>query len=472
MKIWNWNDSASCEPAEIVAPGDVDELIEIVTSQEKYPSPVRAAGELHSLNPCFTTPGTLVFMHRFTKCELDAKRGTVTVGAGLRMIDIRDRLKPKGYQLDVVPEIGNATAGSVACCGTKDSSLGPTGFGQISSTVVEVKMIDAKGADQTINAPADLYVIRSSYGLLGIVYEVTFKIRPRQKVRYEYRTLPLKRRMKRGKLPTLKEVLGKLPPGVEDTRGFLGFLLPYRGLLVVERRQRDKDQSPARFRDWWNKFWRKMAWSLGARHVWWLPFPMPWLADWINRKATNSYFGSLDYGLPWFFDWVLNWFGPCRSYRDSAMIDFKRSRTSYFEFTFWAFPAEKWDTIIPAYLELCAQFRKRTRFRPALPTEVYFIRKDESALLSFSSKGDIFTLDMVDSLPRTPEDAAYWRWMNREFNDFAVKHGARPLLNQTKELSRANVHGALGKDWQRFVALRARRDPTGRFLNDYFKALL
>jgi hypothetical protein len=39
---------------------------------------------------------------------------TVTVGAAVEMIKIRDALRPHHMQLEVSPEIGNATAGSVA----------------------------------------------------------------------------------------------------------------------------------------------------------------------------------------------------------------------------------------------------------------------------------------------------------------------------------------------------------------------
>jgi hypothetical protein len=42
----------------------------------------------------------------------------------VELIQIRDALRPHGMELEVSPEIGNATAGSVACCGTKDASLG------------------------------------------------------------------------------------------------------------------------------------------------------------------------------------------------------------------------------------------------------------------------------------------------------------------------------------------------------------
>lgn len=470
MTVWNWNDTARCTPAEIVVPRTVQELIAIVTDTQRYPGPVRAAGELHSLNPSFTTPGTLVFMRHFKDYELDEARGTVTVGAGWQMIDLKNKLKERGYQIDVVPEIGNATAGSVACCGTKDSSLGPQGLGQISSTVVEVGMVDATGRDVTISQPQRMREIRSSYGLLGIIHRVTFPIRPRYKVTYEYTWVKLDRWLTTVPPTPLPAPASRDFLGGAD--GFLAFLLPYRRALIVERRRFATNNAPARFRDWWGLKGRTAAWKMGGRPFLFLPFPLPVLPDLVNRAVIKGYFRVLDYGLRWFFLRGLNFLGASRSYRADAMIDFKRSRSSYFEFTFWAFPVSQWATVVPAFLEFCAEFTRRTGFRPALPTEVYFIRRDDDALLSFSAKEDIFTLDMVDSLPRTAEDAAYWRWMNREFNDFATQHGARPLFNQTKELSRANVHRTLGQDWQTFVALRQQADPAGRFLNDFFKDLL
>ena len=108
MTIWNWNDSARCTPAELVAPRNVQELVDVVQDTNLYPSPVRAVGELHSLNECFTTTGTLVLMKHFD--SIGAPRGgQITVGAGVRMIDLNNTLKQSGFQIEVVPEIGNAT---------------------------------------------------------------------------------------------------------------------------------------------------------------------------------------------------------------------------------------------------------------------------------------------------------------------------------------------------------------------------
>ena len=461
MSISNWNGSNRFTPAVKVAPRDLGELKAVVRDVPAYPSPVRALGELHSLNESIETAGTAVFMTRFNGIG-DPDRGTktVTVGAGVRMIDLNRKLKEHGLQLPVVPEIGNATAGSVACCGTKDSALGLTGLGQISSTVVGVRMVTAGGNAVQVTNADDLRMIRSSYGLLGIIYEVTFQVVPRQRVWYEYRRIRLDRYLKAGKPippPAGQEILG-------GADGFLGFLLPYRRELLVERRRlaRGHRQIPI-----WDrlKLWlRTFAWTTGAR-----PFnaPLRLLPKPIRRAVIAAWVWILDHGfLKVFFLRLISRFA---SYRADAMIDFKRPVSSYFDFTFWAFPVSTWDTVVPAYLQFCERFLGETGFRPALPTEVYFIRKDDSALLSFCPDADIYTLDMVNW---TDEEPADWAAMNRAFNDFAARHGGRPLLNQTKRLLPSVAAQVWTPGWHALASARLAADPHGRFLTPFLAGLL
>jgi hypothetical protein len=209
---------------------------------------------------------------------------------------------------------------------------------------------------------------------------------------------------------------------------------------------------------------RTIAWTIGAR-----PFRFPGrLPRAVTRRLLTLWVWCLDHSLRWFFLWLL---GSFASYRADAMIRFKRRQASYFDFTFWAFPKSRWETIVPAYLDFCERFLSRTGFRPALPTEVYFIRHDPSAWLSFSWDEDIFTLDMVNW---TDYDPTEWRAMNNEFNAFAAAHGGRPLFNQTKHPTRAVVAEAMAANprWPEFLKLRANMDPGGRFLNRFFEDLL
>jgi hypothetical protein len=459
MTISNWNGSNRCAPAVVRAPRDLDELRAIVRDTVHYPSPVRALGELHSLNESIETSGTAVFMTHFDCIgALDLHANTVTVGAGVRMFDLNRALKPHGLQLPVVPEIGNATAGSVACCGTKDSSLGDTGLGQISSTVAAVRMLMADGSTVSTRNKEDLRLIRSSYGLLGIIYEVTFRVQKREKVGYRYARVKLDRWLKTG---------ARLPPPdsqyiLGGADGFLGFLLPYRRELLVERRRRT--DSPAGFGDYIKLALRTFAWRWGARPINSLLQRLPGK---LRRKAIGWYASMLE-------KWLLRWFllrllGRFETYRADAMIDFKRPVSSYFDFTFWAFPVSSWDKVVPAYLDFCVQFERQTGFRMALPSEVYFIRRDDSALLSFSAGEDIFTLDMVNW---SDEEPACWAAMNRAFSDFAAEHDGRPLLNQTKGLTPFAAMQVWTPGWYELAVARGLADPDKRFLTSYLRDLL
>lgn len=444
MTTTNWNSTASCDPARVVTPRDLDHLVEIVKgadAQGACPSPVRAVGSLHSLNHCFTTTGTLVQMKSDAFRDIgEPANGSVTVGAGVTMFELKEKLNQFGLQIAVTPEIGNATAGSVACCGTKDASL-QGGPGQISSTVIGARIVDASGAERPVTA-AELQAFRSSYGLFGIVHQVTFETVPMQMVEYRAETLDL------ADLDTVDQVLD-----TADGRahGFLGFLFPFDGKLVAERRTLRPGQTPTR-EDFRHRAARTAIWKSGAH-----PF-----AEFheLFAKGFELLFPRLHFLSP----------------RPDVMIDFPRGGDHFFDFAFWAFPAGAWKDATTAYVTFCRDFQRDHGFRADLPTEVYYIAEDARALLSFSKTGPIFTLDMVHTVHLGPEAAAdreLWRRMNLEFNEkIAMPFGARPLLNQTKELTREVVVRTLGQEWKTFAGLRQSADRDGRFLSAYFAGLL
>ena len=95
--------------------------------------------------------------------------------------------------------------------------------------------------------------------------------------------------------------------------------------------------------------------------------------------------------------------------------------------------------------------------------------KDDAALLSFCPDEDIFTLDMVNW---SDEEPAAWMAMNRAFNEFAARHGARPLLNQTKGLLRAVAKQLWTPAWYALAEERRAVDPAGRFLTPFFRDVL
>ena len=61
---------------------------------------------------------------------------TVTVEAGAIYIDIAKELEKHSLQFYINTEIGSLSAGSAACCGTKDASM-PGEFGQVGSYITQ-----------------------------------------------------------------------------------------------------------------------------------------------------------------------------------------------------------------------------------------------------------------------------------------------------------------------------------------------
>jgi hypothetical protein len=85
-------------------------------------------------------------------------------------------------------EIGNLTLGSAACCQTKDS-LDGVELGQVNSYLTGVKWVSPSGSLEEASLdknPELLPFIRASYGLAGILYEVTFKLKPLEVIRFNY----------------------------------------------------------------------------------------------------------------------------------------------------------------------------------------------------------------------------------------------------------------------------------------------
>lgn len=440
----NWNNSAHSTPGVIVTPKSVDELIEVVKDGKRYPSPVRAVGHFHSMNECFATVGTQVLMNNFTHIHVDVVNKTITVGAYVTMTQIRNALRPHGMQTEVTPEIGNASAGSVACCGSKDASLGKEGLGQVSSTVIGVKMVNSKGEVEEVTLagnPERMRAIRCSYGLFGIIYQITFRIQEFVLLKYRYESLRLE------PAPSIGRVFG-------NSDGVLGFAQPYYKRLIVERRTVIDKGARISVLDRVKRKLRDQAWENYATFF-------------TTKLPYNWWFTIFDRLLNWSFV-SIDLLGGYRARRSDSMINFKQHRSHYFDFTFWAIPVSQWERMIPEYLKFCANYRKEMGFRASLPAEVYFIRRENHSLLSFSQHEDVFTLDLVDSRPNDP----LWRRMNRKFNRLAASFGGRPLLNQTKELDEDVVHQTLAEEWKKFLVIHRDQDPHGRFLNTFFAAFL
>ena len=180
ITIKSWDGTWTYHPRVLVTAESVEDIVEILTDDVRFPAPVRPAGSMHSTARMNGDDGgTMVDMKAMNRI-LHFTEDTVTVEAGATYLNVSNALKERGLQFHVTTEIGNVTLGAMATAATKDSSF-PGGYGQISSYVTAVRLVTPSGQLREITErdnPKEMQVIRSSYGLFGIVYEVTIKVRP------------------------------------------------------------------------------------------------------------------------------------------------------------------------------------------------------------------------------------------------------------------------------------------------------
>jgi FAD/FMN-containing dehydrogenase len=448
--LTNYDGSVVTTPQQLVRPESVEELQAVLRQPSRYPSPVRAMGSYHSLTPCASSSGTVVSMAGLKKVvRVDPETMTFTAQAGLEMIEAAKILREQNLQFMLNIEIGNMTLGSAACCHTKDA-LDGVAFGQVNSYVTRIKWVSPSGALEEASEdrnPDLLSLIRGSYGLAGIVYEVTFKVKPLEIIRFDYHVHDVDELTQ----DRISEVIASNDSMVCWTIG---------RMVVIQTRNRAAELSH--------------EWLAGARRFGW-----NFLAAFAGRAirqhtpgpALTSVAEDIEGEIELGFYRLLSAAGGFTLYNPDKMVDYSETpQSARYAFTFWAFPRQDWVTNLKAYLEFAGSHFRRHGFRCNMPLGSYFIRQDTSSLLSYTYDGDIISLDPIHAPAARDKDA--WPYFLQSFNDWAYRRGGTPLLNQSPFVKKEHVVAAYRDRWKKLSDYVRTADPTGRLLNPFFQELL
>jgi FAD/FMN-containing dehydrogenase len=448
--ITNYDGGIITTPQQHVHPKSVQELQEILRDRTKYPSPVRAMGSNHSLTPCAASTGTVVSMDGFTKIvKIDTVKKTLTAQAGLQLVDAAAALRKKGLQFMLNIEIGNITLGSAACCQTKDSLDGAE-LGQVNSYVTGIKWVSPAGelmeASESTN-PELLPYIRASYGLAGIVYEVTFKLKPIEIIGFDYDVHDVEDL----KDSTIKKAISENQSIVLWTIG---------DDIVIQSRNKAKKL--------------KKEFLADARELGW-----NFLAAYTGRGIRDRFAGTrigrikegLGSGLELAFYRLLSASGGFTLEAPDKTINYSKTpQSARYAFTFWAFPRANYVKNVKDYVKWADDYDKQHKFRCNMPLGSYFIRKDRSSLLSYTWDGDIISLDPIHAPSEKEPDA--WPTFLKAFNDWAHQRGGIPLLNQSPFVKKEHVVAAYGDRWKKLGDWLRTVDPERRMVNEFFAELL
>ena len=444
-EVSNWFGDVVSRPKVIVDAASVADIVAVMKDPARFPAPVRAVGSNHSTAPCGVADGGTLIRVKMNRI-LDIGAHSITVEAGARHIDMARELAKRGLQFYVNTEIGSLTAGSAACAGTKDASF-PGEFGQVGSYVVGMKLVLPNGDlfEITEAQPDLMQKARSSYGLFGIVYEVTFRVRPLTPMKVYHETF------------TLEEFVAKLDSLKDRDCSMMYYIFPFADRITVEFRSYNPGAAGEPNRSAWilrNYLWGTLGPKLG--HDMEAAAPIP-----AVRYDVIDGFGAVlrfklenlirsDYTLP-----------------PDQIIDYPPvSNDSRYTFSLFAFAESGYPEVFTEAMAFVRDYYGRVGYRTNLLFVGYRIAQDRNALLSYSYDAPVMTIDPVST------GNPGWKPFLEAFNQFCSDRDGWPLFNQTWGLTAPVVRKALGARLEAFKEARRQFDPGDRLLNAYFRDLL
>ncbi len=444
--VTNWFGDLASQPARLVEVDSLADIASVLGAPDIYPSPVRPAGSRHSTTRCGLAEGGTVLDVRRLDRIVEIGDDFVTAEAGALYLDVSEALLARGRQFHVNTEIGNLTLGSAACAGTKDASM-PGEFGQVNAYVSALKMITPGGdlLEVDESEPELLALVRSSYGLFGVVHEVTMRTRPVQPMAVHHETFDL------------DEFADALPALLDGDRSVMLYLFPFDGKITVEyRRYLDAAEGDVEEHVW---ELRNRAWKNSV----------PRFCHDVEENVSNP---TVRYAVIDGFNKILR-FQLETLVRSDHTLAYQQtirypevSDESRYTFSLWAFPAAQYAATLREYFDFCERYYEQHGYRTNMPNVGYYILEDRTSWFSYAHDGPVITIDPVSTGNRG------WVEFLAAYNEFAAARGGKPLFNQTPGLTREQVLAAFGERVDAFEARRRTFDPDGRLLNEYFAALL
>jgi FAD/FMN-containing dehydrogenase len=426
--------------AHVVRPKSANDIARILLDTRRYPSPVRAIGAGSSTTRCVDAPsGTQMDLSQMNRI-LRIDPSSATVQPGITLAELADALGSKGLELIGGFDLANRTIGGALCAAGLEAA-NPGAIASFVSSITQVKLITAAGKKFSINHKNAnlLTLIRYSYGLLGIVYEVTLAVRPIQAFSIRTATLELE------DLPNLAAQLAEIDSGVKLR------LLPFRKKIHCEYRDHSNDGETGTRLAWRIKSWTVNSALPGAAYALAKMVPMRQLryplVDTLT-EATQTIVDSTPFSA-----------GSTGTEQQTQTQSFGGS---HFDHTSWAFKAETLADLVGAYFQFSRDHYERTGFRCDMPTLSHLMPQDRGALFSPSFDGPAITLTAMSSHDPAYDDFTF------EFAEFAEQREGIPLFSHTRQLTPEFAARQLGKRLAFFKKVRKQFDKENRFLNPFF----
>ena len=255
-----------------------------------------------------------------------------------------------------------------------------------------------------------LGAFRTSFGVLGVIYEVTMRVRPIRTFTASHRRVTI------DKFATVVDALA----GADV--GFKFYLMPYRDRVYLDLRRYESDPGNT-----YNAPWKLKDW--GESTV------LPHIFKSLNRVVPIQ---SVRYKL---IDTISE---ATQGLVNSRLVTTgsnaasqsnpggkRPSRRCYY--SSWCFPAANFSMVVKAYRDFCKTTYATSNYRCDMPAVGYRLSHDATSLLSPSFDESMIALTSASTQPKGWDDFVI------DLAEFAEEWGGTPLISQSRALRAEHV---------------------------------
>lgn len=422
-------------------PTDLDQLRRIIDPATRTPAPIRVQGSGSACNYCNTTEtGTTIRMTGLDRIvHVDPVNHTTTVQAGVLLGDLVNELAEHGLELAGSYDLAGRTVGGAVAAPCFGPTIGNGGT-YFASNVISMKLIRADGQVMKVDSSQAnlLGAFRSSFGLLGIIHEVTLRVRPIRTFTASHRRVTIDR---------FASIIDAL---ANANIGFKFYLMPWRDRVYLDVRRYEADPGSTSTTSWKLKDW-------GESTV------LPNVFKSLSRVVPVQ---SLRYRLADSLSEATQGLVNSRyvttgsNAASQTNVKGKRGGRRCFYST-WCFPATDFSVVARTYRDFCEAGYAASGYRCDLPAVGYRLGKDSAALLSPS-----FDEPMI-ALTSASTQQAGWEDFVIDLAEFAERWGGTPLVSQSRSLRAEHVIQSYSRRLDFFRRLRRKVDADNRFLSPF-----
>ncbi|OHU53914.1 oxidoreductase [Mycobacteroides chelonae] len=423
MSQWrNWSGQTSCAPGLVVRPRSEDELA--FALRRSAGRTVRPIGSSHSFTELCVTDGVQVDISELRQLISVDEHDRVRVQAGINLHELNRKLLRRGLALPNLGDIDVQTLAGAAATGTHGTGLR---FGNISQTIVSMRIMTADGVIHEIDSGDELLAARISLGALGVVTELTLQC------------VPAFRLHRRQSVRDLDTVLADLPTLLAETDHLELYLFPHtrRVLLLQSTRTQEDRWASHPVRHWVERDLVENG-ALGA--LMWTAGRLPVAAPYISRLVAKLA-------------------GSNESQDESAAV-FASPRKVKFTEMEYSLPLTNAGDAIETVLATIEQNRHRVAF----PLEVRFTQADDALLAPAYGRESVY-LAVHQSIH------GLWEPYFHDLEPILIGLGGRPHWGKRHTLTAGQLSERYPQ-WRTFQEVRARLDPEGVFSGAYLNRLL